>query len=518
MPAKMDRGFSLAVALCALLAVVFSETSLAAPTYKVELVQIVHRHGARSPLVPHNETKICGTEFPCGYLNSEGQQMMMNTGKFLRHRYTEDASVVSEPFFPSDAYNLSISHTRSTDVLRTLQSAVAVLRGLFPYHPAEFPAVHTVENIEDSLLHSSIVPILRTRYHYATQEVRRLCDAVLDKRMSFETLQLAAAEVHMQGYCANYTLRSACADVLCDIAHSYQSTGQLESTPVLRQHLSDVCAVTAASSQFIFSYNASNPVHQKQGAPFYHLSKLLVNNMALHVNRKKAPTFKLYQYSTHDTTISPLAASLGDNSLTAMLPPFGTTFIIELLSAVGGSASSGSWHVRVLRGHPGVTPSTNFVFALSDFPMRCMDAKHTTYIADDNVCPLADFERFVASTAPTSEMGTCYLDPNLYGRMDCPLDAVGDNRSLSADCLVYRKQCPRFACGTGYYLDAVDYGCRRIKSGENVINPPGMSRGGIACLLIVLFIAGAAAGVAGVTIRKRFVKSKGEQVVVEDFD
>lgn len=504
----MGRGVFLALACCALLAVVSSGV-LAAPAYKVELVQVVHRHGARSAIVSHNETKICGTDFPCGYLNYEGQQMLLNFGKFLRHRYTEDASVVSEPFFPYESYNLSISYTRSTDVLRTLQSADGLLRGLFPNTSAYFPAVHTVDNLEDAMLHSSLVPIIRARYNYAPQEVRDVCDPVLDKRLSFETLQAIAAEVHSAGFCANYTERSQCAEKLCDIAHAYQSTGQIDSTPLLREHLNDVCAVTATSSYFYFSYNQSNPDHQKQGAPYYHLTKRLVHNMRLHRSPATAPPFKLYEYSAHDTTISPLAASLGDNSLEAMLPPFGTAFIVELLSAAGTSASaSPSWYVRVLRGHPGVTPSTNFTFAISQFSLRCTNAQNHTYVAEDNICPLADFERFVASTAPTSEMGTCYLDPVLGGRMDCPMDAEGDNRSLSEDCLIYRKQCSKYACGTGYYLDAVDYACRRIKAGEDTVATVGMSSGGIAGLSIALFIAGAVAGVGGMTVYKRYVKSK----------
>jgi hypothetical protein len=511
----MSRGGGAFVfALCALLALV-CRTVFANPAYKVELVQVVHRHGARSALVPHNETKICGTDFPCGYLNYEGQLMLVNFGKFLRHRYTEDASVVSEPYFPYESYNLSISYTRSTDVLRTLQSADGLLRGLFPNSSAYFPAVHTVDNLEDAMLHSSLVPIIRARYNYGAQEVRDACDPILDKRMSFETLQATAAEVHSQGFCANYTLRSACAELLCDIAHAYQSTGKLDTTPLLRQHLDDVCAVTATSSHFYFSYNKSSPVHQKQGAPYYHLTKILLNNMKLHQNRATAPPYKLYEYSAHDTTISPLAASLGDNSLEAMLPPFGTAFIVELLSASGAvAAASGSWYVRVLRGHPGVTPSTNFTFALSHFSMRCMDAKNNTYVADNNICPLADFERFIASTAPTSEMGTCYLDPIYYGRMNCPVDAVGDNRSLSTDCLMYRKLCPKYACGTGYYLDAVDYGCRRIKAGSEGKTPAsedGVSSGRVAALSVVLFIAGAAAGAAGMVLLKRYWKAKSDE-------
>ncbi|GET93334.1 membrane-bound acid phosphatase precursor [Leishmania tarentolae] len=503
---------------CAMVvAVVVSAAAVsAAPMYKVELVQVVHRHGARSPIVDYNDTLICGTEFPCGYLNYEGQAMLVNFGKYLRHRYTEDLSVVSEPYFPYSWYNLSISYTRSTDVLRTLQSADGLLRGLFPNNSAFFPAIHTMDGADDMLLRSSAVPMLRARLNYAKQELLTVCDQVLDRLMSFDQLQAVAAEVHSQGYCVNYTLRSRCAERLCDIGLAYEPTGRLESVPLLRRHLDDVCAVTAMSTHFSFAYNASNPVHQKQGAPFYHLAKQLVSNMLAHQQRETAPPYKLYEYSTHDSTISPLAASFGDNSMEAMLPPFGTAFIMELLSPTDPSAAlSSPFYVRLLRGHSGVTPASNFTFALSHFDMRCQDATGNTYIAKDNICPFADFERFINSTAPTSPMGMCYLDPSLLFRMGCPLDAA-DNRTLSEDCLLYRKHCSSYSCGTGYYLDAIDYGCHRIPASNSTTVSSPVCSGCIAALSIVLFIIGGVASIGGMKAWERYrkFKSKKSEVLI----
>ncbi|KAG5490137.1 hypothetical protein JKF63_00256 [Porcisia hertigi] len=477
----------------------------ATPVFKVELVQVVHRHGARTPIVSFNETLICGTEFPCGHLNHEGQTMLVNLGKYLRHRYMEDPAVVREPYFPYDFYNVSISHTRSTDVPRTLQSASALLRGLFPNMSAFFPVIHTVAMEQDVLLHSSMVPMLRARYGYAEQELRSRCDPVLDRKISFDQLQAVASEVHLQGFCANYTLRSRCAERLCDVGQSYESTGQLTSFPLLGQHLDDLCAVTATISHFLFAYNASNSVHRSQGAPYYHLSSLLVSNMRAHQRRTTAPSYKLYQYSAHDSTIAPLASSLGDNSMEAMLPPFGTAFIMELLSRTDSqTALSSSFHVRLVRGHSGKSSASNFTFALGDFKMRCQDAAGKTYIAEDNICPFADFERFINSTAPTSPMGTCYIDPGLLDRMNCPADAVSDNRSLSEDCLFYRKYCSKYACGTGHLLDAIDYGCHRIPSTTSQPASPPMSSGGIAALSIALFMAGGLASVGRMRVWKRY--------------
>ncbi|KAG5464089.1 hypothetical protein LSCM1_00269 [Leishmania martiniquensis] len=509
----MRGGIAFFYRFAVMLAVLVSAAVVsAAPKYKVELVQVVHRHGARSPIVDSNQSLICGTEYPCGFLNFEGQLMLERLGEFLRHRYTGDSTVVSEPYFPSLSYNLSISYTRSTDVLRTLQSANALLQGLFPNVSAFFPAIHTVSSADDVLLLSSAVPMIRARYNYAARELQEVCNPVLDHRMPFAQLQAVAAEVHSQGFCANHTLRVRCAERLCDIAHAYQSTGALSQYPLLREHLDDVCAVTAMSSHFYFAYNASNPAHRKQGAPYYHLTSLLVRNMRMHQQRKNAPLYKLYQYSAHDTTISPLAVSLGDSSMEAMLPPFGAAFIIELLSLADAPApsSSSTFYVRVLRGHPGATPATNFTFALRHFDMRCQDAKGTTYIAVDSICPFADFERFINSMAPASPMGTCYIDPGLLGRMDCPVDAVGDNRTLSEDCLFYRKHCGKYACGDGYYLDGNGYGCHRIPASDSESASSSMSRGGIAFLGIVLFIAGAVASIGGMEVWKRYKRTQSE--------
>ncbi|CAJ1036312.1 hypothetical protein, conserved [Leishmania lindenbergi] len=513
----MHRGTSTFLYRCALMmAVVVSAAVVsAAPMYTVELVQVVHRHGSRSPIVDDNHTLICGTVFPCGFLNYEGQRMLENFGKYLRYRYTEDPEVVLEPYFSQESYNLSVSYSRSTDVLRTLQSANGMLRGLFPSIPDFYPAIHTLRADDDVLLQSSAVPILRARYKYADQERRNVCDPVLDSRMSFDQLQAVAAEVYSQKFCANYTLRSRCAMRLCDIALAYQSTGQLLSFPLLGQHLDDVCAVMAAGYHFSFAYNASNPIHKEQGASFFTLANQMVKNMKMHLNKATAPPYKLYHYSGHDTTVAPLSAAFGDSSLGAMLPPFGTAFIMELLSLADAPATSSSkFYVRLLRGHPGVTPASNFTFALSHFEMHCQDEMGNTYTALHNICPFTDFERFINSAAPTSPMGTCYLDPGQLFRMDCPIDATADNRSLSADCLFYRKRCSSYACGTGYYLDATDYGCYRIPASASTPPSPRISSGGIAALSIVLFIAGGTVSVVGVEVLRRLKKDRADKAVV----
>lgn len=487
---------------------------IAALGYSVRLVQVVHRHGARSPIVSYNTTQICGTEYPCGYLNTQGQQMLVNFGSYLRNRYNSDSAVVSTPFFSLESYNVSVSYTRSTDVLRTLQSASALLSGLFPNASAFFPAIHTVDNNFDALLHSSVVPAILSRYYYANEELTTLCNAVLDSRVSYSQVQAVAAEVYSSGFCSVYEERWTCADKLCDIALAYQSTGQLTSYPLLSTHMEDLCAVTATSADYYFGYNASNPVHQKQGTVYQHLAKELLANMKLHQSSKNAPSYKFYEYSAHDTTVAPLSVVFGDHSLKAMMPPFGAAYILELLTPTSSSASS-SWYVRLLRGHPGVTPSSNYTFALDSFSMRCMNAMNTTYIASENICPYEDFERFINSTGPTSEEGVCYIDPQHLARMNCSSDAEADGRALSKHCLLYRQLCAKFACGTGYRVDASDYSCYRINASATTT-----SRAKEVGLRVILFICGVTLGAAVMFAWRRYRKTVDEQrerleVVVE---
>ncbi|CBZ39109.1 tartrate-sensitive acid phosphatase acp-3.2, putative [Leishmania donovani] len=47
----------------------------------VRMVQVVHRHGARSALINDNTTEICGTLYPCGELTGEGVEMVRAIGE-----------------------------------------------------------------------------------------------------------------------------------------------------------------------------------------------------------------------------------------------------------------------------------------------------------------------------------------------------------------------------------------------------------------------------------------------------
>lgn len=127
---------------------------------RLELVHIVYRHGARSPLYTYPTDKYKLSDWPGGggRLTNIGMQMEFELGKFLKSKY------VKESKFLGPAYNHSEVYVRSSGVDRCLQSAQVQLAGLFPPGPSQkwnkdimwqpIP-VHSMPKNEDPMLRST---------------------------------------------------------------------------------------------------------------------------------------------------------------------------------------------------------------------------------------------------------------------------------------------------------------------------------------------------------------------------
>uniref|UniRef100_A0A3B4A414 Uncharacterized protein n=1 Tax=Periophthalmus magnuspinnatus TaxID=409849 RepID=A0A3B4A414_9GOBI len=91
--------------------------------YELQLVQVLFRHGARTPLksIPN---VLEGGSF-AGQLTTLGMQQLYELGKRLRQRYIEDSPFLSPAFSPSEVY------VRSTNIWRTIESAKCLVAGLF---------------------------------------------------------------------------------------------------------------------------------------------------------------------------------------------------------------------------------------------------------------------------------------------------------------------------------------------------------------------------------------------------
>ncbi|EAN98050.1 membrane-bound acid phosphatase 2, putative [Trypanosoma cruzi] len=446
----------------------------------LRLVQLVHRHGSRSALVHHNQTQICG-DVPCGQLNSHGKDMLIKVGTFLRERYNSDPT---NPFFPSESYDVEVSYTRSTDVPRTLQSAVGLLYGLFPNRSAAFPVIHTVIRGTDWLLNGGLSPFATVFYLLDDAWKRDVGNKEVDKIIDFSTLQAIAKEAFSEGYCADPANRWDCAYVLFDIGAALQADGRIESLKLLKANLERLRSFSRFYYSSQYAYNSSDEQHVRMGSQGQNLAQQLLANAELHMQGKA--NYKLYHYSAHDTTLMPLAATLGDIGPESMMPPFAQLYAFELLY----DDSTNTHSIRAMRGSPEQTPDTNHRFSWDGFQLRCMDSNGNVYNASQNTCLYQDFKRFVDSTRPTDPAGLCYLNDRYKALLKCP---TREGKPLNNHCMAYRKLCPAWSCDSDFTLDPVTLQC--VCTAASCMEKGGEKGGKVL----------GASGIAGVAIPSFFV-------------
>lgn len=464
------RAATVAAVAVALIAATSPLTATeAAVERKIRLVQVLHRHGARAGQPTYNQTELC-TEAPCGYLSEAGLTMLQRVGAFLRARYNTDATVVDEPMFPSEDYDLDAVYSRSTDVLRTLQSAEAFLRGFFPNQDTLFPAIHTQPESFDMLLNSNAVPWLRYFYRYNTPLLNKIGNPPCDELFpDWTELTAIGASAFSEARCGTQSNRSSCAREMFDLAAAKLASGQISSFPLLLANYEKLQTITRAVFDYEYHFDKSEDLHLRQGGRGQPFVQELLTNIANTIAKEN--TFPMMHYSAHDTTLAPVWGTLADRTDNGMLPLFAQALVCELLE----DAADGSFHVRLLRGHPGQSPDTNFEFVWDDtWAMRCVDSLGVMYTATDNTCPLADFERLVKWSEPADLRGLCYLDEESVAMRDCPewtatAGAASDGPELPAACVFYRSHCPEFACEFGCVLDSITYQCvcKGFRDNEN---------------------------------------------------
>lgn len=419
--------------------------------YNVRMAQVVHRHGARAPLVDFNVSEICGFEYPCSYLNGVGIDMLLSIGDYVRNRYNS-LDVVESPFFESERYNSSLVYTRSTSLERTLQSAASFLHALFPDSRYFFPVIYSVNMTTDFLLNTDPMPPVMLKRWANDEGLSAALNPVVDSLFTWEELQAGAEEAYIGGTCVDYDLRWECALDVYDVGTSFKATNQLGDKPRLAAILPGATEVNTQYFFYIFAYNASLEMDRTQGTMAQNLAQEMLGNVYAHL---LSPSYRLFEYSTHDTLVAPLGVTLGDQGHATMEVPYAHTYIMELLQDAGDD----SYHIRILRGSPqDADNSGNFTFVQDSFTQHCIDEAGNTYEATNNVCPLEDFARFIDSTRPAVHKGYCVVDQTMYNNLDCPSSAFL-GKPVPRYCQIYRIGCGDMACENGYVLAQDDLQC-----------------------------------------------------------
>ncbi|PRP89457.1 component of the counting factor complex [Planoprotostelium fungivorum] len=324
------------------------------PGYRLEFVQTVTRHGARTPiyLVPPVEQPL--VEWNCklhelvkpsqqdhsvrydttkrlfrkvyrdgvetlkgncnfGQLTDVGYSQHLELGQALRKVYADGFNL----FGPQP--KLSQIRVRSTDVYRTLQSAQAGLTGMFPEHTSirgvETLLVETTDNsLEDMTPNSAVCPPLQTEMNrlHASKE---WTDQQEKTRNLTETLQKAFGVSTLPPW-----------DGLYDI---YQLR-RCANLPVPKEITEDLFQQIRLAAEWEVNVTAYDPAVGRYGmGTFLNLIKENIQNYV----KNGTSEVKYLLYSGHDSTVAPLLGLL--NIYDGLWPPFRAYVNFELYSRDG---------------------------------------------------------------------------------------------------------------------------------------------------------------------------------------
>ncbi|XP_061548091.1 LOW QUALITY PROTEIN: lysophosphatidic acid phosphatase type 6 [Phycodurus eques] len=318
-----------------------------ASPYELKLVQVLFRHGARTPLksipdvleaqwVPtlleppahthinyvvtdldggprppspledsYRKKTLSGGVF-AGQLTTLGMQQLFELGEKMRRRYVQEVAFLSPTFCPDEV------HVRSTNIVRTLESAKCLLAGLFQQKQKEMVPILTT-NAESEILYPNYhgCRLLRTLSGMRLQEVALLPDMAADlKRIRSELGISDKPDVDF------VLIRD---DMVAREAHG------LPCPPVLNTWRSRV--ERRAVDMMFYCYQPSKRENlQLCVGPLLHM--FLFNIDQKLQGSSSEPNRKLFLYSAHDTTLIPCLMALGIFDM--KWPPYAADVTLEL--------------------------------------------------------------------------------------------------------------------------------------------------------------------------------------------
>uniref|UniRef100_A0ABI7ZQL0 acid phosphatase n=1 Tax=Felis catus TaxID=9685 RepID=A0ABI7ZQL0_FELCA len=252
---------------------------------ELKFVTLVFRHGDRSPIETFPNDPIKESSWPQGFgqLTQLGMEQHYELGRYIRQRYRK---------FLNESYKREQVYIQSTDVDRTLMSAMTNLAGLFPPEgisiwnpslPWQPIPVHTISLSEDR----DFIETLPTFTGYHTRDLFGMWTKVYDP--------LFCESVH------NFTLPS----------------WATEDTMTKLKELSELSILS------VYGIHKQKEKSRLQGG-------VLVGEILNHLKSATRPSNhrKLVMYSAHDTTVAGLQMAL--DVYNGILPPYASCHIMEL--------------------------------------------------------------------------------------------------------------------------------------------------------------------------------------------
>ncbi|XP_034430672.1 lysophosphatidic acid phosphatase type 6 isoform X1 [Hippoglossus hippoglossus] len=315
--------------------------------YELKLVQVLFRHGARTPLksipnvmevqwVPtlleppahthinyvvtdlhggprpsapvedsYRKNLLTGGTFP-GQLTTVGMQQLYELGTRLRRKYIEETPFLGSTFSPAEVY------VRSTNIVRTIESAKCLVAGLFQQKQKEIVHILTTE-AESEILYPNYhgCKLLKLLGSHRWAESSTLPDIAVDLQSIQSALGIAAHQ-HVDFI----LIRD---DMVARETHGLPCPPGLDTwrNKVEQRAVDMICHVYEPSKRENLQLCVGPLLHT------------LLSNLDEKVQGTSSePNRKLFLYSAHDTTLIPCLMALGVFDM--KWPPYAADITLEL--------------------------------------------------------------------------------------------------------------------------------------------------------------------------------------------
>uniref|UniRef100_A0A7E4VAK7 Lysosomal acid phosphatase n=1 Tax=Panagrellus redivivus TaxID=6233 RepID=A0A7E4VAK7_PANRE len=307
------------------------------------LVQIVWRHGDRAPVETYPNDVHGEDVWPNGFgeLTELGMRQQCALGEVIREHYINR----DNDTFLSRSYNSKEVYIRSTDVNRTIISAMSNLAGMYPsgksghdfpdgksYWPSHWTPV-PVHTVPTEIDHVGNVFAPCPRADELSIEIANSAEYKAVERQYHDLLHYASINSGKQYKLSDiYMLHDT-----IYIEKLYNMSQPSWVTPDFIEALRNVSKVANE-----FTYGISKPyvpelIKLRGGPMLGHIIDLMEHKIACatstnHDNCKWISKLKYYAYSAHDTTVAALLSTFGDEErvIRGGLPHYTASVSLEL--------------------------------------------------------------------------------------------------------------------------------------------------------------------------------------------